>query len=1056
MIKKAIIPWTIFLLSLVAVYQYIQHREEIFPVLQAQYQLDHRFTSVEIQDLISPFFVNTNEELKFDVDTFVDRNSVKFLQKTLSQDQFESVLQKENLPLWGWIITIKEPFQAKVKISYQKKLIGFESELQKNLTNLSNNRLDLLLALQKKSSKVFVENPEAAASTILLNPELHFQKQIAQTELVETISLYFEKNMLVKFESNLLLPVSYANLANADIEKQKSMHHFFNLFNYILVSLIFLFLFRTYENHLLPWKKNLPLFFVLFAAHFFNHLFTSNFHQTYFLSIFQSIMKSLGSTFWMYALIVAADLVARTFRKSSYSLSDITNLSFFKSSLFRNSLVAGWVLFVVQLVFVGIFYKIFLRYSAYVPLKIPGEHSIFCTFEFLKYFFDSLSTAIYEEVLYRMFFICLFASVFKKTWPAILISSVLWGFLHFSYQFEPYYIRGLELTLIGLFYGWIMIRYGIISVIFAHFLYNSFVLSEYEHQFELYLFGVFVVSLIVFFSSYLSRKTKTPFVFSTLEFPKSTQNQQPLSTERRNTIRKIYPLSWKYGLGILVVVIFFLVRTPMPQHDSNPLANRDKLIQLSTKIISPYNQEELWNITYNKSNADANTLREKALIAEDKKTLVETVNYYSYLWSVRFFTKGKSKIVCDFDYARDYELVRLQCPYTKSSQKLTFDEWVHRIKKPDETWTLFNVKPFDNGITQYEYTIEKDLHSSIAKSALITFQNGQLVHFKKQINIIQNTPDIKKPFKLNLDTSSLALSIVFIAILFGFFKYLFEVLRNHSFYERKALAGAIITSLLFALWKINTYKEVLIDFTNALSWHHVIFNEVVFFIVKWITLGGISYLIFYAFIYFPSKTFKFVPSSSDWNGILKRPVWKWRNTKTSLLYAFLLLCIQTLLRLLIHIDNGMPELDLFHFDVSYLNHEFIFITFLGLFWKNLIFWITLMIVISILEKYLPRWIYLTILCGVVFMNVWFSDVDINSKLIELCGIYIVFYFVYNIARFDFAFYFWFILLNTILTFLPLLIYSQYSSYLYQVVFIFIFVLMMIVYTIFQKKRVLKL
>ena len=138
-------------------------------------------------------------------------------------------------------------------------------------------------------------------------------------------------------------------------------------------------------------------------------------------------------------------------------------------------------------------------------------------FEFLKYYFDSFSTAIYEEVLYRMFFICLFASVFKKTWPAVLISSVLWGFLHFSYQFEPYYIRGLELTLIGLFYGWVMIRYGIISVIFAHFLYNSFILSVYEHQCGLYLLGVFIFSLVVFFSSYLSRNTNTPFVFSTLE-----------------------------------------------------------------------------------------------------------------------------------------------------------------------------------------------------------------------------------------------------------------------------------------------------------------------------------------------------------------------------------------------------------------------------------------------------------------------------------------------------------------------------------------------------------
>ncbi|MEZ4846195.1 MAG: hypothetical protein R2877_04375 [Bdellovibrionota bacterium] len=153
------------------------------------------------------------------------------------------------------------------------------------------------------------------------------------------------------------------------------------------------------------------------------------------------------------------------------------------------------------------------------------------------------------------------------------------------------------------------------------------------------------------------------------------------------------------------------------------------------------------------------------------------------------------------------------------------------------------------------------------------------------------------------------------------------------------------------------------------------------------------------------------------------------------------------------INNGIPSLDLFHFDISLLNHEYMFITFVCLVWKNVLFWCALLIIITIFEKYFPRWAYLLILSTVVLLNVLLSEAGLDSKLIEMCGIYIVFYFIYNIARFDFAFYFWFILLNTLVPFAPLLVYPQYQTYFYQVIFIFIFVMMMVLYTLLRTQNI---
>ena len=1042
--------WGLFLLSIAAAYVYMQNREKVFPVPNEQYHLDQVPSKEDVLKLVAPYVQLEGLNLKYAIDTFVDRNAVKFLQKTIQKEDFQNILEQENIPLWGWIVQIQKPFQANVKISHQKKLIGFEMLSGPEFLKPSN-RKDLLLNLQLDLHKELVRD-DAQMSNLILQNELRFQRQVPNSELMETINITFDHNNLTRMESNLLLPVAYADLANADIQKQKTLHQFFNIFHYILIALIFLFLFRTYENHLLPWKKNIPIFAALYLSHFFNYFLDSSSIQ--FLTVIQSLVKAFGSSCWLFALIVAADLVARTYSKSSYSLSDIPTKKFFASHWFRESLVFGWILFVGQLVFVGLFYAFYQKHAAYVPLKIPGEHSIYQSYEFLKYFFDSFSTSIYEETLYRLFLICIFVSAFKKTWPAVLISSVLWGFLHFSYQFDPFYIRGLELTLVGLAYGFFMVRYGILSVIFAHFLYNSFVLSEYENQFAPYLTGVVTLISVIYIISYLMKSKTETFQFNRLELPASSTKSVP-ETERRNVEKRIYPLNWKYGIAILAIVLIIIFRVPTPEHDTNPLANRDKLILASSKLISAYGYKDTWNVTYNLQNSEINKIREKVLELPDRKKLINEVNFYAYLWGIRYFNKPDTKTICEFDYSRDYDLVKLVCPYTEQSLKLSFDDWVRRVKKPDETWTLFNIKPFDNGTIQYQYTIEKELSSPIQRSAHLTFQNNQLIHFKKQTDVIAGANKLE-PAKKRFDLVSVALSIALLGILYGFVKFFLSVVKVHSFTDRKPLYAALLTCFVYTSWKLNAYKEFLLDLTDALSWKHLMLNELMMFGLKFLVLGFVSYFLFYAFIYFPAKTFQHIPSSKDWNGILKRPVWKWRNTKVGLLFATLLICIQTLLRLLIQINNGMPELDLFHFDVSYLNHEFIFITFIGLFWKNLLFWVLLMVVISILEKYIPRWIYLSILCVVVFANIWFSNVDLNSKLIELCGIYIVFYFVYNVARFDFAFYFWFILLNTLTTFLPLVLYKQFSSYLVQMLLLFIFVLMLMTYTVFQKTRVLKL
>ncbi|MEZ4846193.1 MAG: hypothetical protein R2877_04365 [Bdellovibrionota bacterium] len=420
--------WLLLALSMVAFWQYLLHRETVFQIPSPEYHLSEQPGREEIQKIVFPLLDFSSSSVEYSIDTFVDRSAVKFLQQTLSQDQFAAILSNENIPLWGWEILLKKPIQAKILISQQRRLIGLDIQSGPSLLKPLSDSFKSWAILQSKTGKDLSKYQNGVPYQA---SEIKFRRQIPETKLLESISVQFDRGTIRGFHSTILLPSTYASEINQTIEKQKTLHQVFNVFHYLLIGLIFLFMFRAYESKSLSWKKNIYVFLVLFFAQWISFFFKTNFEESWMFSIFQSLIQTIGHTTWMLVLIVSADFIARVYPKSKYTLSDIFSRSFFASRYFRQALISGWVLFVAQIVLVGMFYKIFQLYSAYVPLKIPGEHSLHHSFEFLKYFSESLSTATYEEILYRMFLICFLHSCSNVPGPPSVLSSILWDFCTF-------------------------------------------------------------------------------------------------------------------------------------------------------------------------------------------------------------------------------------------------------------------------------------------------------------------------------------------------------------------------------------------------------------------------------------------------------------------------------------------------------------------------------------------------------------------------------------------------------------------------------------------------
>ncbi len=87
--------------------------------------------------------------------------------------------------------------------------------------------------------------------------------------------------------------------------------------------------------------------------------------------------------------------------------------------------------------------------------------------------------AIMEEAIYRVFGIAVLKRLFRFTFPAVLVSSFIWGLGHTGYSIFPSYTRLMEVTVLGLIFGYVFLRYGFFTAVFAHAIMDSLLMSIY-------------------------------------------------------------------------------------------------------------------------------------------------------------------------------------------------------------------------------------------------------------------------------------------------------------------------------------------------------------------------------------------------------------------------------------------------------------------------------------------------------------------------------------------------------------------------------------------------
>ena len=85
----------------------------------------------------------------------------------------------------------------------------------------------------------------------------------------------------------------------------------------------------------------------------------------------------------------------------------------------------------------------------------------------------SLIAGFWEEAFYRLAGFTILRKLKFPFFISVLVPTMLWAFAHSNYPVFPVWFRGVELTIGGLLFFLFFYRYGLLTVIFAHFMIDT-------------------------------------------------------------------------------------------------------------------------------------------------------------------------------------------------------------------------------------------------------------------------------------------------------------------------------------------------------------------------------------------------------------------------------------------------------------------------------------------------------------------------------------------------------------------------------------------------------
>lgn len=487
---------------------FLIYSSEVFPT--ASIRLD--VTKREAQDIAAKFLKTQGYDLSNyqEVEIFdSDDLGAMFLQKNLGMKSANEIM-RDKVPIWRWRcrwFRPEEQEEFKVSIDPSGRIVTFNHEIEENKAGVTISHeeaeklaSDFLIKIIGLNLSHY-ERIEASTEKLANRTDHYFEWKLKDFEIsskggstesekgTNRVSVCVQGNRIGSFYRYFKIPEAFGR----DYTKTKSEGILLGDVSLVLMILIVI---ASLIVFIIKYKKNdIRLRFPLCVSLLIGVLFlidwinsfqqykagysTATDYNVYFGTLMTDVV--LGAIIVCIVIFFAGTsgeaLTREVYPNSLGTLEQLMKGRVFTRSFFFSS-IRGYALGFFSLGYVTLFYMIGQKYlGVFIPAEGPYSNLLGTYLPWLAPLSVSLSAAVSEEFLFRMFSISFLKRYLKWTPAALFIPAAIWAFGHSTYEVFPTYVRGIELTIEGIIFGLFFIRFGIMTCIIAHYVFDAIVIG---------------------------------------------------------------------------------------------------------------------------------------------------------------------------------------------------------------------------------------------------------------------------------------------------------------------------------------------------------------------------------------------------------------------------------------------------------------------------------------------------------------------------------------------------------------------------------------------------
>jgi len=478
------------LLLLLSVFYLGRNYRKAFPAYDIKFDLTRSESRTEAEKFLSRQNIDLTgyrHAVVFDYDEMPKT----FIEKEVGLEEGSHILNEE-FPIWRWSNRWFQPLsreEFKVDLTTNGQITYYEHIIPEEAAAVHISILEA-----RKICQDFL------LTTMQLNPhdwEFLEDKTDQKPNRIDYVFTYKKKGFEI-FNATYRLDVGvqgnqigkYREYWKLPEEWQRNYQHMRSLnsttalsadiFSLLLLiaALVVFIIHLSHKN--IPLKTALWFGIVTFALQFISKLNELPI-QIYAFDTNQSLGNYYGDyliqTFivsLLYGLIVtiitgAGEALYRRAHPDHLALPMVFSLTGIRTKAFLTNSILGVTLAMVFIAFQTCFYLIANHFGAWAPAEVTYSDVLNTYFPWIFVLLIGFTPAVTEEFTFRLFAIPFIGQKSRSRILAVLIPALIWGFAHANYPNQPFWIRGAEVSLFGIFIGMIFVRFGILTVLVWHY-----------------------------------------------------------------------------------------------------------------------------------------------------------------------------------------------------------------------------------------------------------------------------------------------------------------------------------------------------------------------------------------------------------------------------------------------------------------------------------------------------------------------------------------------------------------------------------------------------------